>query len=227
MEEKKGYSYRVKVIENGPYIITGGVPLSQQSILVDEEGFSYEWDEGKKYPFEREYSLCRCGNTKTIPFCDKSHLKVSFDGSETASRDPYLKQAEEITGPDLDLTDVYGLCAFARFCDRAGGIWELTHQSDEEKARQTAIQEASNCPSGRLVVWDKKGKAIEPTLEPSIVLVEDQQQNVSGPIWVRGGIQIEAADGTLYEARNRVTLCRCGRSINKPFCDASHIEIQQ
>jgi CDGSH-type Zn-finger protein len=39
---------------------------------------------------------------------------------------------------------------------------------------------------------------------------------------VRGGITIESADGVPYEVRNRVTLCRCGRSDNKPFCDASH-----
>jgi CDGSH-type Zn-finger protein len=41
---------------------------------------------------------------------------------------------------------------------------------------------------------------------------------------VRGGLAIESADGFVYEVRNRVTLCRCGRSKNKPFCDGSHIE---
>ena len=33
------------------------------------------------------------------------------------------------------------------------------------------------------------------------------------------------ADGTTYEVRNRVTLCRCGASQNKPFCDATHASI--
>ena len=45
-----------------------------------------------------------------------------------------------------------------------------------------------------------------------------------GPIWVRGGVQVVAADGEPYEVRNRQTLCRCGRSQNKPFCDGSHKE---
>ena len=36
---------------------------------------------------------------------------------------------------------------------------------------------------------------------------------------------IEGADGEAYEARNRVTLCRCGASNNKPFCDGKHVEI--
>jgi CDGSH-type Zn-finger protein len=46
---------------------------------------------------------------------------------------------------------------------------------------------------------------------------------VSGPIWVRGGIEIESAEGHAYQVRNRVTLCRCGKSQNKPFCDGSHV----
>ncbi|HUS98844.1 MAG TPA: CDGSH iron-sulfur domain-containing protein [Candidatus Thermoplasmatota archaeon] len=45
---------------------------------------------------------------------------------------------------------------------------------------------------------------------------------VSGPIWIRGGIPIESANGSPYIKRNRITLCRCGKSKNKPFCDSSH-----
>ena len=35
-------------------------------------------------------------------------------------------------------------------------------------------------------------------------------------------IAVTAPDGETYEVRNRVTLCRCGASMNKPFCDGSH-----
>jgi CDGSH-type Zn-finger protein len=42
---------------------------------------------------------------------------------------------------------------------------------------------------------------------------------------VRGGIAITSADGYTYEVRNRVTLCRCGHSKNKPFCDGTHSDI--
>jgi CDGSH-type Zn-finger protein len=51
------------------------------------------------------------------------------------------------------------------------------------------------------------------------------QEKVQRPIWVRGGICIESADGTPYEVRNRVTLCRCGASANKPFCDGQHAAV--
>jgi len=226
MKDNDGNSFKIKVSEDGPCIVTGGIPLSKQKITADNNGYSYEWTEEEKYPLKKTYSLCRCGSTKKKPFCDGSHVEVKFDGTETASHEPYLNQAEEINGPDLDLTDAIELCSYARFCERDGGIWELTQQSGRPEARKTAIQEAGNCPSGRLVVWDKEGKAIEPVFEPSIVLVEDPQEGVSGPLWVRGGIRVEAADGTIYEIRNRVTLCRCGRSVNKPLCDSGHIEIR-
>ena len=63
---------------------------------------------------------------------------------------------------------------------------------------------------------------IEPNLEKSIGAIEDPAIGTFGPLWIRGGIPIYSADDKLYEVRNRVTLCRCGKSTNKPFCDSSH-----
>ncbi len=216
--------YKVKVLKDGPYLVTGGVPLAEQIIGVDTDGECHGWQEGKKYPPQDTYAICRCGQSHHGPFCDGTHTKVHFDGTEVAVNTPYLEQANEVVGPGLRLTDAESLCANARFCHRAGGAWQLTEQSDDPRARQIAIEEASDCPSGRLVAWDYDGQAIEPDLEPSIGLVVDTQAGKLGPMWVRGGIPIESADGELYETRNRVTLCRCGKSANKPFCDGSHLD---
>ena len=216
---------KIRTSKNGPYLVSGGIPLAKQIIGIDAAGYSYEWREGKKYPSKDNYALCRCGQSKNKPFCDGTHTQVHFDGTETASREPYLEQAKRISGPELELTDARELCALARFCERAGGIWNLVEKPDTPEAKGIAIEEARNCPSGRLVVWDKNGKKIEPKFEPSIGLVEDPQEGVQGPIWVRGGIPIESVDGKAYEVRNRVTLCRCGKSYNKPFCDGSHAQL--
>jgi CDGSH-type Zn-finger protein len=216
--------YKIKVTRNGPYLVSGGVPLSRQIIVSDANGDPLCWRAGETLLVGETYSLCRCGQSEKWPFCDGTHQRVHFDGTETASREPYVEQAEETEGPDLRLTDAQALCIHARFCDRCGGTWDLTERSGDPEARQTAIEQASNCPSGRLVAWEKEGQAIEPELEPSIGLVENPLKGTRGPIWVRGGIPIEAADGALYQVRNRVTLCGCGKSANKPFCDGSHSE---
>ena len=42
---------------------------------------------------------------------------------------------------------------------------------------------------------------------------------------VTGGVELVGADGRPYARRERVTLCRCGASSNKPFCDGSHDDV--
>ncbi len=217
--------HNVKVTENGPYLVSGGVPLSEQIMGVDADGQCRGWKEGKAYPAQEKYALCRCGHSRNKPYCDGTHAKIKFDGTEVASHSPYLEESSALSGPALTLTDAQDLCASARFCHRAGGTWELTRDSGNPESRQTAIEEACDCPSGRLVAWDKKDRrAFEPDFQPSIGLVEDAQAGKMGPLWVRGGIPVESADGAAYEVRNRVTLCRCGRSSNKPFCDGTHLD---
>jgi CDGSH-type Zn-finger protein len=218
---------RIIVSKDGPYIVSGNVPLNVQIITPNDDGFSWDWTKGESFDTNGEYSLCRCGHSNNKPFCDNSHLKVKFDGKETATRRPYVRQAETFDGPTLALSDAEELCAFARFCDPGGKIWGLIGQTDNPEARKLVIREANHCPSGRLVVHEKKtGKEIEDKLAPAIGVVEDPALGCSGPLWVRGGIPIESADGTPHEVRNRVTLCRCGASVNKPFCNGSHASIK-
>jgi CDGSH-type Zn-finger protein len=216
---------QIRVTENGPYLVSGALPIARQAIVANEAGESVGWREGQTYETKDTYALCRCGQSAKKPFCDGSHARLGFDGTETASREPYLRQAAVQEGPTLILTDAQPLCAFARFCDVAGQIWNLVEEAGEEAASLTA-REAALCPSGRLVVWDRETKTpTEPRFEPSIGIIEDPVEGVAGPIWVRGGVPVVAADGEPYEVRNRVTLCRCGASQNKPFCDASHASI--
>lgn len=223
MKKNPATDARIQITKDGPYLVSGGLPLSEQRIVTNAEGESLDYQEGKPYPAQLECALCRCGQSGDKPFCDGSHKKVRFDGTETASRGPYLKQAETIEGPAVSLTDAESLCAFARFCDPKGRIWNLIKETDNPEIRKIVEVEAAHCPAGRLVVWDNQtGQAMEPEFEPSLGLIEDTEKQVSGPIWVRGGIPVISADGRPYEVRNRVTLCRCGQSSNKPFCDGSH-----
>ena len=99
--------------------------------------------------------------------------------------------------------------------------------TDNPQVRKTFLRQVENCPAGRLVAVDKvTGKPMEKVLPVSIGLVEDPEEQCSGPLWLRGGINVTSADGFVYEVRNRVTLCRCGQSSNKPFCDGTHASVK-
>lgn len=217
----------VQVTTDGPYLISGGVPLSRQTIEADAEGGSEAWKESDAFPHQEKYALCRCGKSSSKPFCDGTHVKIGFDGTETATREPYLQTAGTIDGPELALTDAEQLCAFGRFCDPNGQVWSQVAGTVDPDVRATFIRQVGNCPAGRLVAWDKMtGAALEPDLPVSIGLIEDPVEQCSGPLWLRGGIAVVSSDGFDYEIRNRVTLCRCGASRNKPFCDGTHAQIK-
>jgi CDGSH-type Zn-finger protein len=214
---------KITVTKDGPYIASGGVPLAVESIVADDEGESLTWEHGLELERRETCGLCRCGQSGTKPYCDGTHGAVGFVGTETASTLSYEQLAETLSGPRVDVLDEKELCADARFCHRAGTVWHRVNDDDEE-ATDVVIGESKLCPSGRYTAIDKAtGLAHEPEYDPCIGLVQDPEMGVSGPIWVKGGIQIVSAGGHEYEVRNRVTLCRCGKSKNKPFCDGSHI----
>lgn len=212
---------KIKIVKDGPYLVSGGVPLRERIITPKGEG--YEYRDGRELPQKEVYALCRCGKTATPPFCDGSHTACGFDGTESACRGSYDERATLLPGRGIDLLDD-GRCAFARFCHREGGdAWELSEDSASDENRSEAIIAANECPAGRLTAVEKNGRKHEPAYEPAIEILQDPEEEVSAGIFVKGGIPIESSDGTTYEIRNRVVLCRCGESRNKPFCDAAHI----
>jgi CDGSH-type Zn-finger protein len=174
---------KIVIAKNGPYLVSGSVPLGKEIAEVGKEGEPEKWVKGRRYPAQENYALCRCGKSENHPFCDGTHAGAGFDGTETASREPHAAQAKIITGPGVDLHDAVPLCSEAHFCKPKGGTWKLTLESDDPGKRKTAIQQACDCPAGRLVAHDKKkGKPIEPRFEPQISLLEDPQKKASGPI---------------------------------------------
>jgi len=214
---------RIRISKDGPYLVSGSVPMSVESIISDADGESESWCVESQLPERASCGLCRCGKSDSKPFCDGSHSVIGFDGTETADRAPYLERAEVLLGPRVDVADQKDLCADARFCHRDGAVWHRVGE-DSAGAARTVVDECALCPSGRYTALDKAtGAPLEPKLTPSIAFVQDPHEKVSGPIWVRGGVTIQSADGSEYEVRNRVTLCRCGQSSKKPFCDGTHL----
>jgi CDGSH-type Zn-finger protein len=219
----KQSNFEIRVTKNGPYIVFGNVPLFEMTIECDNKGIPARWVKGNNLQTPRIYSLCRCGQSENKPFCDGTHIKVNFDGTETSDNLPFEAMAKKIEGPNLDLKDAEILCASARFCHRGGEIWDQISKTNNAQLRKKAIENSWDCPSGRLVIIDKTtGEISEPLLEKGIAYIKDPGVGEDGPLWIRGGIAIYSSERILYEVRNRVTLCRCGKSTNKPFCDSSH-----
>lgn len=218
---------RITIVEDGPYLVSGNVPLTEDAIVESADGSHLEYHRVREYDTKDSYALCRCGQSKNKPFCDGSHAHVHFDGTETASKAPYLQRADEYPGPELDLLDD-NRCAYARLCHRHNvDVWTLTEEANDEASGREAIGGSWNCPTGRLEHHNARtGEAYEQDLEPGITLLEDTQEGVSGPMFVHGGIALVGADGHQYELRNRYALCRCGASTNKPFCDAMHVNAE-
>src|SRR5580700_9844089 len=125
----------VTVSRDGPYLVTGRVPLATQTIVADSEGGSESWAEGDPHRVPQRYALCRCGRSEKKPFCDGTHTKIGFDGTETASRDTYLDKARMFDGPSLALSDNERLCAFGRFCDAHGKVWNQVERSGDPHLR--------------------------------------------------------------------------------------------
>lgn len=216
--------FRIKILNDGPYLVYGSPALVQQFFLPNEKGEMWWIQEGKSFSMEKEpASLCRCGESKNKPYCDGYHVHVDWDPQLTASEEGLLEGAELYEGPVVSLTDNQKYCAFARFCDAGLRVWNEVAESDQPEHRDMTIREANHCPGGRLSAWDNEtGEPHEPEFEPALGLIEDPKTRSSAGLWVKGGIPISRQDGFTYEIRNRVSLCRCGHSSNKPFCDGTH-----
>ena len=94
----------------------------------------------------------------------------------------------------------------------------MLEDADDDDVRAELIAMVDRCPSGRLAhATPPDPETVEPSFEPPSIGVEP-----NASYWLRGGIPVVSEDGSPYEVRNRQTLCRCGFSHNKPFCDGSH-----
>ena len=65
---------KITALDNGPYLVRGPV------VVTDAEGNEYR-------PERETIALCRCGGSKTKPFCDGTHSKVGFRAAERAVRE--------------------------------------------------------------------------------------------------------------------------------------------
>lgn len=208
----------VKVAAGGPYLVSGDVPIKAKTPIMSEHGEPLTWKTSDLAETKPRYALCRCGGSANKPFCDGTHASVEWDDTEAEGAGDYSERAGSLGGENIEIFDDRKTCVHAGFCgNEITNIWKMASKTGDSRVRAQAMAMVENCPSGALT-FAVDGDVIEPSLSAEVAIVAD------GPIWITGGIRIEGSDGEALESRNRVTLCRCGHSANKPLCDGSHKE---
>lgn len=195
--------------------------MTRSAIVETEHGEPVDWAYGPEFRSRDGMELCRCGGSSRKPFCDSSHETNGFNGTERADRRPSQVRRFPFEGEGVVMNDDVGFCTHAGFCgDRFTKVWMMIEETSDPSVRERLMDMVQKCPSGRLTYQvPPSTEDVEPPFEPSIGV------EPNGPLWVRGGIPVVSEDGTEWEVRNRVTLCRCGQSHNKPFCDGMHQQV--
>lgn len=219
---------KIVIVKDGPYCVCDGVPLVHKTQVVSEYGEPLTWKKEGETECDEEYALCRCGQSANKPFCDGTHHRITFDGNEradTSARKP--SQVAFTAGRKIVVEKDASLCMLSGFCgfENTGLPELLARASNDTQVRSLVIAMVERCPSGALTYRLSSDElTIEPDLPQQIAETTEITSDgpIAGPLWVTGGIAIERSDGKPFEPRNRVTLCNCGRSDNKPLCDGTH-----
>jgi CDGSH-type Zn-finger protein len=213
----------IRALPNGPYLIDGNVRIVWRAPVQTEHGEPIAWRTVTEIAHPSPCALCRCGGSANKPFCDGTHARKGFDATDIADHVSMTERVKTYEGDGIVVYDDRSICTHAGFCATAvTNVWKLIASTGDSNVRVQVAGMVERCPSGALsyaLPADGDGErtfAIEPDLPPQIAVTPD------GPLWVTGGVPVETSSGRHLEARNRVTLCRCGASANKPLCDGSH-----
>ena len=220
----------IEIREEGPYAVHGGIPLVRKKRITSEQGEALTWATTEALTTDEDYVLCRCGRSNTKPFCDGTHDRIEFDDSGPEVFAPISDTQEILENDGIRVKVDNSYCVHAKYCfNKTSGIRALMAKPADASAKSQIMAMVDRCPSGTFVYEiDVDGSMVETEVDmPTEVaaISSDTRSETAGPLWVTGGVPIMRPDGTFLESRNRVTLCRCGQSKNKPFCDGSHASV--
>ena len=164
-------------------------------------------------------ALCRCGRSENRPFCDGTHVKIGFTSDATGGSAP--DRRDEYVGKSVTILDNRDICAHAGFC--TDGLPTVFHLKVEPwidpdgDSAQKIIETVRRCPSGALsYAVDGVEHRDDDDRPPSVSVT------VAGPLRLQGSAGLEDAEWAAGASTEHFSLCRCGGSGRKPFCDGSH-----
>jgi CDGSH-type Zn-finger protein len=220
----------IEIREDGPYAVHGDIRLVRKKRVTSAKGEALTWTTTEEIPTDEGYVLCRCGQSKTKPLCDGTHDHIDFDDAGPDGFAPLSETQEILENDDIRVKVDNSYCVHAKYCfNKSSGIRALMAEPADANAKSQVMAMVDRCPSGTFVYeMPVDGELTEIEAEQPrevAAIAQDGRSKTAGPLWVTGGVPIMMPDGTFLETRNRVTLCRCGKSKNKPFCDGTHATV--
>jgi len=199
---------KITPADNGPLIVENPPSLTGADGVEVETGV--------------KVALCRCGASARKPFCDGSHAKIGFDSAPDRGRlrNTPLDYVGDVEGRTVTISYTPVLCTHAARCQAgAAAVFDPTRKpwiAPGEGRLDEILAVVAACPSGalRVAVGDEAPRHIA-TEETRIEIEKD------GPFHVRN-VALKAEFNGAGASRAKYSLCRCGLSKNKPFCDGSH-----
>lgn len=181
-----------------------------------------EGQEGEVIPTKTAMALCRCGRSRRKPFCDGNHKEAGFTDERIG--DGGDDKRVTYVGKKITIHDNRAICSHAGYCtDNLPSVWRTDTQPwiDPDGADVDEIIETiKKCPSGALSYSIDNVEHRDRVREPAVKLAKD------GPLEVTGGIRLKDVTQGEGASQEHYTLCRCGESKNKPFCDGTHWHVQ-
>ena len=170
-------------------------------------------------PVKAAIALCRCGGSANKPFCDGTHRENGFSAPASGGSPG---EHETYRGQRITIHDNRTVCAHAGYCtDGLAAVFKYGSEpwiDPDGAAVEAIIETVRRCPSGALSYSLNGGAPEELERAPAIRVTQD------GPYAITGSVELAAQQWGEGVSREHYTLCRCGRSKNKPFCDGSHWE---
>lgn len=167
---------------------------------------------GESIPVEGDLYLCRCGDSANAPYCDGAHSR-GFDGTYAPPAEQEMRVWE---GRTLRTYFNRAACMHVYYCKPLNELRERELAGDDAAAAEIA-RVVGTCPSGALSVEPKGDVALPAPAEPNacIDIIEGGEVRLQVPFEINAPLNDR-------QATDRGTLCRCGRSKNKPWCDGRH-----
>ncbi|UCG79502.1 MAG: CDGSH iron-sulfur domain-containing protein [Nitrospirota bacterium] len=167
-------------------------------------------------------ALCRCGASDNKPFCVGAHSKIGF--SDRKETDGHLDKRIDYVGNEVTIHDNRGICSHVGYCtDNLPSVFKLDEEpwiDPNGASKDEIIETIKKCPSGALSYSVSGKEHRDQDRDPLITASKNGPYFVTG--WV---VMTEAKERAEKVSEEHFTLCRCGSSKNKPFCDGTHWSI--